>query len=716
MKKLILTEKPSVARDFAQALNTRAFGNGFFEGEQYIITWAIGHILTPFAPEDYDKKWKKWDLESLPILPEKFQYRPNQETKSQLTTIVKLLKRKDIGEIIVATDAGREGELIARNILHLSKSKMKTSRFWTSQALTKEVILEELNNRQDLKKYDPIYWAGVSRQMADWYVGMNLSRICTLKLNHLYSVGRVQTTVLSLLVERELERQKHQTQIFFVLNALHDHRGQKLKSTWIDLEKSSEESKKLTEIEGNKIINKIDGKIQTITSVEEKKREIPPPQLHSLTELQKAANRIYQFSAQRTLNIAQSLYEKRKCISYPRTDSKVLGDKSFPQVKKLLKTFKNDTPNLFSQLDESKISLANKRVFNNQLLTDHHALMPLKFYDFENSQTDEAKIYGLIYKRFIAAFSQNHIYEDQKIMSTIENENFISQGKKLIHPGWKAVEYLERFHTLPALLRGSQGEQVELNLEERKTLPPPLYTEASLLHRMSNPSVLVEEKELKDIFRTNIGLGTQSTRAQIIETLLKRQYVQRKGKNLIPLEKGIYLIKVLKTFPISKTLTLASETAKWEEELENIAVNSVLPKDFIKAIKHFINTSVEEWKEFNPNTIAHIKAPILPDSPTGPKKAGTFQQQNKEALGNCPKCKGQVLEGPKSYSCENWRTGCKFTIWKTIAKKKISKSQAKKIIKNGLSDQLKGFKSKAGKDFEAKLKLEKDGQVTFSFQ
>ncbi len=697
LKTLILTEKPSVARDFAKALNVAPKGEGFFESDDTIITWAIGHLMELKEPSEYEAKWKSWSLESLPILPARLSYKPNAKTKKQLVIVQKQLKRKDLSRIVLATDAGREGELIGRSIILDLNLKADCYRFWTSQALSPSVIIENMNALKPLSDYDRLYYAGRSRQSADWLVGMNLSRLATIRMGDVFSVGRVQTAVLALLVDKREEIDNFKSTPYFVIQAKFKFSAGEFGATWFDPSKKNSEKAEnnthlKTEAEALKVLKNCEGHEAVIKTLSKENKKTPPPPLFSLTELQKVANRLYGFSAKKTLSLAQDLYEKKKCLSYPRTDATVLGTSSFGQTKQLIDLFKKTRPNDFQFFDPAKLDLKNKKVFNDAKLTDHHALIPLKMASLSG---DEAKIFDLVVKRFIGVFSKDFEYQETKIHTMVNTENFKSKGQQILCLGWKSLSGGDKESFLPNVQENDRGQVKSLKHQQKMTKPPAEYTEATLLQDMINPARLVKEQKLKKIFRGEVGLGTQATRAQIIETLLMRKYIARKGKNLLALPKGQTLIRNFRTMKLSKVLTNPEETAQWEEKLEQIAQGQGDAREFMLDIRKFVADSAEEWKTAS---IDMIKT----------------KQSTEGSLGACPLCKAAVIETPKTYGCQRWREGCKFTVWKNIAGKKISKTQAKKILSTGKSDPMKGFKSKAGKAFDATLIVKDDG-VKFEF-
>lgn len=710
MKTLILTEKPSVARDFAQALGGGSGGSdGFIENEKYVITWAIGHLLAPFDPEDYDSQYKKWSLATLPIIPPEFKFKAQPKTKKQFDTIKRLLKRSDLDRLIVATDAGREGELIARLILQEGKSKLKAYRFWTSAALTKDVIHTELKNIKPLKDYDRLFIAGSARQKADWLVGMNLSRLATLKLNDLFSVGRVQTAVLSMLVERRKAIEAFVPKDYFEFKAKFKFKNGDVSAYWFDPLKKEEDKRKDKREEFDELLKNLQMKDAVVTVLNQTEKTSYPQGLYSLTELQRQANILYSFSATKTLEIAQALYEKYKCLSYPRTDSKVMATSSFDMVKGLVYKFKDLYPEHFEKFAGFKVSVKNKTVFDDSRLTDHHGLIPLKDFNGDPN-SPEGKIFHLVLKRFITNFLENHRYLETELEIECEKNKFKTRGKKIIEMGFKVLEGRESEEILPELALREKGLLKSGEVEAKKTKPPFEYTEASLLYDMTNPAKLVVEADLKKIFRTEVGLGTQATRAQIIETLLKRSYVDRNGKNLIATDKGVLLVDRLSDMPSTKELTSVSQTAKLEQSLQSMAEGETDDSEFLDNVNDFINSATNEWKK----TEGIERDKSKPKS-YGGKTFGPKVQAQVSNLGPCPICGAEIKDFPKSYSCSRWKEGCGFTIWKVVAKKKLSESQVKKLMTEKKTDLIKGFKSKAGKPFEAYLIMNKEGKVEFEF-
>ncbi len=817
MKTLILTEKPSVSRDFAKALGARTQRDGYLEGKGYIITWALGHLVELFEPQDYDPKWKRWSLDNLPILPQKFQYKPIVATQKQLDVIKGLLKNRDIQQLVIATDAGREGEVIARTILLACELKQPPDiqRFWTSQALTPRVIQEGMAELSPAGRYDRLWRAGQARQIADWLVGMNSSRAASLKMDDLYSVGRVQTAVLALLVDRRREREHFKPAPYWQVRACFSND----KGQWWGLWFRKKESRFDSEEKAKAIQEKVRGKTGEVVSAVKQRKKQPPPPLFSLTDLQQEANRQLGISADQTLKIAQSLYEEKKCLSYPRTEARVLGSKSVNLAREIVKQLTPVYTHAFEGVVPKLIGPANKRVFNDAKLTDHHALIPLAPLP-ASASPDQAKVYYLVMKRFAAAFHPDCQYEQTEIITEAASERFRTQGKIILEPGWHRVYQTEtpaqpaepskkepaeekkglpsEESPLPPLVKGDPARAETVRVEKKMTTPPPEYSEALLLKDMTNPARYVSQAELKKIYRGDVGLGTQATRAQTIETLLNRKYIRRHKKRLIATDKGCLLVETLRRFEAARILTSPEETARWERQLERIAQGEQGESDFLKAIREFVAKTVAEFKSRNltirpplgrcpacggsviegkraygcanwresdgacgfviaKEVQGKLITPILLAKLLSKKRIGPLnrfydaqgnpfdgflelkQSQgawsvavirsqkpvekslSAKAIGQCPACGGEIVEGNKGFGCANWREengACRFVIWKTIAQKPISAAIARTLLTRGSSERLEGFRSRKGKPFSARLKLERNGRglkVGFDF-
>ena len=704
MKTLILTEKPSVAMDFARGLGIRGKQDGYIENDTYIITWAVGHLVELFEPQDYDPAWKKWSFENLPIIPASYRYKTIKRTKKQFNIIRRLLSGKNIGRIVVATDAGREGEVIARTVLLTAQpaGTIETYRFWTSQALTPGVVQSGMKTLKPAAEYDRLWDAGRARQIADWLVGMNGSRAATIRMKDLFSIGRVQTAVLALLVERRKERDNFKAEPYWLARATFS--GEK--GIWQGLWTHKGKSRITSRREARRIIAAIENRRGVVTSAKRNEKRQPPPLLYSLTDLQQDANIRFGFSAKQTLAIAQDLYEKKKCLSYPRTDSRVLGSKNVAMVQGLIQKLAKQYPDVFSGIDPKLTGAGNKRVYNDARLTDHHALIPLAPLP-ENSSDRERKIYDLVLKRFGAAFYPDCIYEVREILTKVDEKLiFRTTGRVILRPGWqsllmsgpgkKSADGYEQ-DLLPPLEKGDAGIVAKSEMEDKKTTPPPEYTEALLLKDMTNPGRYVNEADLKKIYRGDVGLGTQATRAQIIETLVARSYVRREKKTLLATKKGSFLIDTLKKFSVAGSLASPEKTALWEMELERISAGKGSTDIFLDGIEKFVRDTVREFLE---------------------SKTGGIQR---EAVGRCPLCGRDVVEGYKTYECSGKRKvdgDCRFVIWKKIAGKAISPGAAAMLLNGRTVGPYKGFVSKKKKRFSASLKMVRENgnwEVRFQF-
>ncbi|WP_212637847.1 type IA DNA topoisomerase [Desulfocicer vacuolatum] len=705
MTELILTEKHSVAADFAKALGVKTKKDGFFEGENYVITWAVGHLVELYAPDDYDPGLKKWRMETLPLIPDTFKYKPMGKTLKQFKTIKNLVKQSRFSRIIIATDAGREGEVIARTILLQSGvvDKERMVRFWTSQALVPKVVRATMEQLQPLTHYDRLWRAGYYRQVADWLVGMNLTRALTVRLGDLFSVGRVQTAVLALLAQRKQERETFVPELFWLIKI----RFKSDKGEWTGHWFKNKQTR-ITQKETARTLHqhlKQETDPGTVLSLTKEKKKEPPPLLFSLTDLQQEANARMGFPAKKTLAVAQSLYQDKKCLSYPRTDSRVLGTTSLNLVRDILAKCQTAYPDIFAGVDPQQVALSNKRVFNDARLTDHHALIPFKPIP-AGATPDEKKIFDLVCRRFAAAFHPHCHFENTHLITEFGKETFQTRGKVILEPGWRRVYHIksrnkDEAEPIPPLCKGDTGTPEKILCEEKKTTPPPDYSDALLLKDMTNPGRYVAEENIKKLYRGEIGIGTQSTRAQIIETLIRRNYIERTGKRLVATDKGIYLIEQLKKCATSSVLTSPEETARWEMKLNAIALGEAPDGQFLKEIKTFVTQAVGELQ----TKVFDIK-----------KFSQALSRANAKEVGKCPACGNSVRELPKLYACDG--TGCDFVIWKRMAGKQISPKMASNLLKFRKSGPFKGFISKKKKRFSAGLVINKvDGKwkVNFDF-
>ncbi len=704
MTDLILTEKFSVASDFAKALGVKKKREGCFEGNGFVITWAVGHLVTLCEPDEYDPSLKKWKLDTLPLIPDPFEYKPIKRTYGQFKAIKTLLVQRSFERVIIATDAGREGEVIARTILLKAGflDKARILRFWTSQALVPKVVQDTMKNLRPMTDYDRLWRAGYYRQVSDWLIGMNCTRVLTVRLKDLFSVGRVQTAVLALITDRKKERDQFVPETYWTLSILFAGNKGNWTGSWF-----KDKGTRLTEAkQANALYQKLGletspGLVESL--IKEKKNDLPPF-LFSLTDLQQEANKKFGFPAKKTLNLAQALYQDKKCLSYPRTDSRVLGTQNLGMVQKIIQKLSQTYPDIFTKIQSQRVSLSNKRVFNDAKLTDHHALIPFKPLP-PSASGDEKKIFDLVVRRFAAAFHGDCEFENTRVVTLFAGERFQTRGKIILVPGWRQVykedtgksRDKETAQLIPPLVRGDSGTAQNINLEKKQTTPLPDYTDAGLLKDMTNPGRYVSQEAIKKFYRGDLGIGTQSTRAQIIETLITRKYIARSGKKLLATDKGSYLVDMLRKCPVSSVLTSPSETARWEMDLNRISLGEDTNTQFLVNIKRFVTKAVNELKtaEFE---LKNFKV----DGPAP------------ETVGNCPGCNSRVQETKKAYTCDN--KSCQFVIWKKIAGKTLSPKMASNLLKYRKSGPFKGFFSKNKKRFSASLViLQQNGQWQVSF-
>jgi DNA topoisomerase-3 len=563
--KAILTEKPSVARDIAKALGSFLQNKDHIKAGEYVIVWAVGHLLEiddSVAPQ-------KWDLESLPIFPERFLYKARN---SHFFAVKKILSQAR--EVIVATDAGREGELIARLILMHSgwKAWDRTYRLWTSKALTPEVVRRELKALKPIREFDSLFWSAIARQHADWLVGINLTRAVSIKAgNGVWSVGRVQTPTLALIVRRTVERENFKPQPYFVIKGVFNKDGKVYEGLLVFKEKEE----RLSEKKAREIVKELEKEStgEVVAFQEERKREYAPP-LFSLTSLQRRANEKFGWSASKTLAVAQRLYEELKCISYPRTDAQHLSEENRELVKEVLKKLGRE--DLVENVDK-----VGKRVFDDSKLTDHHAIIPLDRLP-KSASDDDKKLYELIKNRFFAVFMPAFEYLSQKVITKLGKYEFVSYGRKVLSLGWREVEPLEETQPdLGFLRKGDRVKKEKVLAQKKFTEPPPAYTEGSLLKEMEK-----------------LSLGTPATRSSIIETLKERGYIFLKDKSLIAAEKGKALIKFLE----GRKIIQPEMTSEWEKKLESIYTQKQGKKgyeEFLEGIKGFVEEELQLYLSKN---------------------------------------------------------------------------------------------------------------------
>ncbi len=699
MKKLVIAEKPSVAKDIAKVLNCKDKKDGYIEGDNYIVTWAIGHLVVLCDPEEYDINYKKWAFNNLPIIPEKIKLKPNPKTYKQYQIVKTLIKGSQVDEIICATDAGREGELIFRYIYELVGCRKPFKRLWIS-SLTEEAIKEGFAKLRDGKAYDPLYYSAKCRSESDWLVGMNGSRVYSIKYNSLLPIGRVQTPTLKIIVDRDMEIDNFTSVDYWEVKAdFKEYSG-----TWIDLE--TKESKVDTIEKAEYIKNKVVGKEGEVTDCQKKKVVKKPPLLYDLTELQRDANKRYGYTAQRTLDIAQALYEKRKVITYPRTDSRYLSKDLIPKLKNLIKKvglegYQEYTGNL-EKLEKLPIT---SRIVNDSKVSDHHAIIPTeKKAILDKFSEEEKNIYDIITRRFLSVFYNDYEYFSITIITNVEDENFKSNEQQTINQGWRILYNEKEKGINTSLLANIQKGYTSLvknaDIEKKQTKPPDRYNEALLLGAMENAGKFIDDEELREQLKAS-GIGTPATRASIIERIINVGYIERQGKNLISTEKGRKLIQVA-----SNELSSPELTGKWERALDKIAKGQLDSKKFMDGIVRFTTFIVED-------VIRNKEEVIFERYNKGKNQKDSKSSSYNNTLGTCPACKvGNVLEGPKNFYCSEYKQGCKFGLFKEDIlmkkfKKKMTKTMVSKLIENKVVIVKGMISPQTNNKFDGKIRLKK---------
>ncbi|MCL2404360.1 MAG: DNA topoisomerase III [Defluviitaleaceae bacterium] len=590
MKCLVIAEKPSVARDIARVLKCTQRGDGCLHGSDYVVSWAIGHLVTLQEPEDYNPALKRWQKSDLPIVPANMGLKPIQRTESQLNILKKLMDSNEITQIICATDSGREGELIFRYIYHWAKCTKPVKRLWIS-SLTDAAITDGLSKMRDGCEYDNLYASARCRAEADWLVGMNATRAFTLKNGELLPVGRVQTPTLAILVDRQKEIAAFVSKEYWEVHAtfiVDENIEAQYPGIWV----SPEGEQKIQEKEqAEAIATKVNNATGIVESVETEEKRQLPPQLFDLTELQRECNRKLHFSAQKTLSVAQSLYEKHKLITYPRTDSRYLSKDIEPKLRPVLESIKDAPYNSFAAHILSLPKLpTTSRVINDKKVTDHHAIIPTgSKKSLSGLTSDERAVYDRILRNFLAVFYPAYVYDITTVITLVVDERFQSKGRMDKNLGWTALYAHEKQATkdddspaLPQLSKDTPIITTEAKVQQKKTQPPKPYTEASLLSAMEHAGRFVDDEALKEALKAS-GLGTPATRAAIIEKLISSGYVERNKKNLVPTSKAMGLIDMS-----PPELRSPETTGKWERGLQRIANGELDDKRFMESIKRYV--------------------------------------------------------------------------------------------------------------------------------
>ncbi|WP_020061674.1 DNA topoisomerase III [Bacillus sp. 123MFChir2] len=596
-KSVVIAEKPSVARDIAKVLKCTKKGNGFLEGDKYIVTWALGHLVTLADPEAYDNKYKTWNLEDLPMLPERMKLVVIKQTGKQFNAVKHQLTRNDVNEVIVATDAGREGELVARWIIEKAKVNKPIKRLWIS-SVTDKAIKDGFNNLKPGKAYDNLYASAVARSEADWYIGLNATRALTTRFNAQLNCGRVQTPTVAIIAGREDEIKNFKAQTYYGIEA---QTTNQLKLTWQDANGNSRSFNK-EKIDG--IVKNLDKQNATVVEIDKKQKKSFSPGLYDLTELQRDANKKFGYSAKETLNIMQKLYEQHKVLTYPRTDSRYISSDIVGTLQERLKACGVGEYRSLAHKVLNKPIKSNKSFVDDSKVSDHHAIIPTEGYVNFSAFTDkERKIYDLVVKRFLAVLFPAFEYEQLTLRTKVDNETFIARGKTILHAGWKEV-YENRFEDddvtddvkeqiLPRIEKGDTLNIKLIMQTSGQTKPPARFNEATLLSAMENPTKYMEtqNKQLADTLKSTGGLGTVATRADIIDKLFNSFLIEKRGKDIHITSKGRQLLDLVPEELKSPTLT-----GEWEQKLEAIAKGKLKKEVFIAEMKSYTKEIVAEIK------------------------------------------------------------------------------------------------------------------------
>ncbi len=656
---VVVAEKPSVGRDIARVLGCSQRGEGCLKGNGYTVTWAVGHLVTLEEPDEMDPKYKKWAMDTLPILPEHIPLKVIYGSRDQYKVVKGLINDKDTDSLICATDAGREGELIFRYIYEKAGCKKPFSRLWIN-SMTDEAIRDGFRAIRPGSDYDGLYASAKCRSEADWLVGMNASRAFTLRYSALLSVGRVQTPTLAILVRRREEIEQFKPEGFFTVTAVYpDFRG-----IWFK-EGQENDTHIRDKEEAEKIAALVKGKTAEIVSCETSHKKENPPQLYDLTSLQRDANRLLGFTADKTLKLAQSLYETHKALTYPRTDSRYLPPDMVPKVEETMKALPDSLQGLVPGAMPDGHIPVSKRTVDASKVTDHHALIPTpRKIDLSKLSPDERQLYDLVARRLVAAFYPAYEYDATKVVAACEGQTFRSNGRVVTEMGWKAVPPLEKpprgkkakdddeETALPPLKTGDTREIKDVQVKEDVTKPPPQHTDASLLSAMENAGKESDDEEIVKMMKGS-GIGTPATRAAIIERLIKVGYVERKAKNLLATDKGVQLIHIM-----PDELASAETTGRWELALEQITDGRQDAAAFMAGIRRFSSFLVDYART------CQTRADFPEETRWGRGKQKGFKQKKLEGL-TCPVChKGTITESDRAFSCTSYGKGCQFTLWK----------------------------------------------------
>ena len=682
--KVCIAEKPSVAREIASILGANTKRDGFYEGNGYAVTYTFGHLCTLLEPKDYKPHWKSWDLNNLPMLPERFDTKVTGDAgiRKQFNIVKSLFDKASV--VINCGDAGTEGELIQRWVINQCNYKGKVQRLWIS-SLTEEAIKEGFKNLKPSEQYDNLYYAGFSRAIGDWLLGLNATRLYTVKYGgykQVLSVGRVQTPTLAMIVNRYVEITNFKPQPYW-----------ELQTTYRNTLFNYEDGRFLKQEDGQILANKVNESDFEIVSVVKKKGKEYAPKLFDLTGLQVYCNNKFGFSADETLKMVQKLYEM-KVVTYPRVDTTFLPNDVYPKIAGILSKLTKYS-GLTQPLLGQKIK-KSKRIFDDQKVTDHHAIIPTGIQG--NLQYNQQQVYDIITRRFIGAFYPDSEVSNTAVIGKAADVPFKTTGKEILTKGWriafeteesKIKKELNEQVTLPSFVNGEKGAH-EPSFLEKETKPPRNFTEASLLRAMETAGRQVDDDEMRELMKEN-GIGRPSTRASIIETLFRRKYIERKKKLVLPTQTGIDLINIID----NELLKSAELTGRWEKRLKEIERGEFNAGNFINNMKKMVDELVYEVrsnktsKRISSNTIIPKEAKKTPTKKLISKK---------EVLGKtCPKCKkGTILKGSSAFGCSEYKNKCDLKIPFEIYGKKVSENQLIRLLDKGCTTNLKGFKIATG--------------------
>jgi len=701
-KRLIIAEKPSVANDIARALGGFTRHDDYFESSKYVLSSAIGHLLEIGPPDEEEVKRGKWTFTHLPAIPSRFALRPLEKTETRLRLLLKLIKRKDVADLINACDAGREGELIFRYIVQYARVAKPIRRLWL-QSMTPAAIREGFESLRSDEAMRPLADAAVCRSESDWLVGINGTRAMTAFNSksggfQLTTVGRVQTPTLAILVEREEKIRGFKPRDYWEVIGAFRAAGGDYEGRWFDEkfrkpddDPDARAERLWEEARARALAGKCQGQPGTVTE-ESKPSTQSPPLLYDLTSLQREANGRFGFSARTTLSLAQALYERHKVLTYPRTDSRALPEDYLPTVKATLEALKetNAYAAFAGQVLKAKWLKPNKRIFDNAKISDHFAIIPT-LQKPRNLTEAEGKLYDLVVKRFLAVFYPAAEYLVTTRITRVAGEPFKTEGKVLVTPGWLAVYGREAQSEEATLARVLPGEKVateEVRVVASQTKPPARYTEATLLSAMEGAGKTIEDDELREAMREK-GLGTPATRAQIIEGLIHEKYVLRDGRELTPTAKASSLMTLLHGLGVPELFS-PELTAEWEFKLAQMEHGKLKREQFMRDIVRMTRHIVSQAKQHESDTI--------------PGDFATLSAR-------CPKCGGEVHENYKKFQCQ----ACEFGFWKIIAGRQLEVPEAEALLTERAVGPLEGFRSKQGRPFAARLKLTEDNEVQFDF-